>query len=76
MSDNNPPLVDELHKEYDELEETDFPTVIGGIKYKTKAELRQRYEDDLTAFAQLLYDIWLHKKNVAQSTLNDDAQQG
>ena len=52
----------ELPKEYAKLKESEFPVIIGGIKYKTKQELAERYEADLMALAQLLYDIWRKKK--------------
>lgn len=47
-----------LHKEYAKLKESEFPLVIGGIEYKTKKELADRYEADLMALANLLYGIW------------------
>jgi hypothetical protein len=48
----------ELPKEYSQIEDDEFPLVIGGIEYKSKQELAERYDADLMAFAQLLYDIW------------------
>ena len=51
-----------LPKEYEELKDSDFPMDIGGINYKSNQELAERYEADLMALAQLLYDIWQDKK--------------
>jgi hypothetical protein len=47
-----------LPKEYASLKDADFPLVIGGINYRTKQELADRYQADLTAFAELIFDIW------------------
>jgi hypothetical protein len=57
-----------LPKEYSQLKDSDFPAIIGGISYESKQELAERYEADLMALAQLLYDIWQDSKI---SSLND-----
>ncbi len=51
-----------LPKTYSKLKDTDFPMIIGGIEYKTKQELADRYQADLMALAELLYDIYQDKK--------------
>ena len=51
----------ELPKEYADIEDSAFPIIIGGIEYRAGQELAERYESDLMAFAQLLYDIWQQK---------------
>lgn len=58
-----------LPKEYSKLKESDFPRTINGVEYKTKQELIDRYNADLMAFAQLIYDIYQEKK--AKSTTVD-----
>jgi hypothetical protein len=59
-----------LPDEYLKLDDSDFPLTIGGIEYKSKQELADRYEADLIAFAHLLYDIYQDKKakNQLEST--------
>jgi hypothetical protein len=52
----------QLPSDYANLKDSDFPITIGGIEYKTKQDLADRYEADLMALAQLLYDIWLEKR--------------
>lgn len=51
-----------LPREYAKLKDTDFPVTINGIKYKTKQELADRYNADLMAFANLIYDIYQNDK--------------
>ncbi len=57
-----PAMPIKLPKEYSKLRDSDFPIVIGGIKYKTKQELADRYEADLMAFTKLIYDIYREDK--------------
>ena len=51
-----------LPKEYSKLKNSDFPVIVGGIKYKSKQELIDRYNADLMAFSQLIYDIYQEDK--------------
>lgn len=64
----------DLPSDYAELKEEDFPLVIGGITYKSKTELAERYNNDAMALAQLIYDIWQDKKNSTATNQQLDRQ--
>lgn len=60
--------MNKLPKEYALLKETDFPRTINGIEFKTKQELVERYEADLNALADFLYDMYQQeKRNIAEA---------
>ena len=40
-----------------------FPATINGIKYETEKEYDDRLQADISAFAELIYDIYQDKKH-------------